>query len=586
MHNFAPPIEAMLFIMRDVAELQAIAQLPGNDEISDDVVSAILGEASKFGSDVLAPINQTGDQQGCILENGLVRTPDGFKDAYSAFVDGGWNGIAAPIEHGGQGLPRLVATAVAEIWHASNMSFGLCPLLTASAIELLRKHGSTDLVTRYMEPLVSGRWTGTMNLTEPQAGSDLSTLRTKATNQGTHYLISGQKIYITYGDHDLADNIIHMVLARVPDAPPGIKGISLFVVPKYLVNPDGTLGDANDIRCVSLEKKLGIKASPTAVMQYGESTGAVGYLVGQENRGIEYMFTMMNHARLAVGLEGVGIAERAYQQARSYTLERRQGRDLNRSSPGPVPIATHPDVKRMLLEMRARTEAARCLTYWVAAQLDIAEKHPDSEISSKALAFVDLLTPVVKALSTDTGVDVANMAVQVHGGMGYIEETGAAQHLRDARIAPIYEGTNGIQAIDLMGRKIARNEGDSMYQLIAEMRASVSDMATAHPRLSSAIDTMEITTRWICGTFQGATGTALAGATLYLQLVGITVSGWLMVRAMEAANANADTNALLAARQLASTRFIARHVLATVPTLGETIMQGGAFIADAETTHL
>jgi alkylation response protein AidB-like acyl-CoA dehydrogenase len=583
MSTYIAPIEHMLFIMQDVADIDEIAALTEGEDVSPDIVAAILEEAGKFGRNVLAPINGSGDQQGCHLQNGHVQTADGFKAAYHAFVDGGWNSVAVPQQIGGQGLPRLVATAVSEIWHASNMSFGLCPLLTASAIELLRKHGSSQLNGLFLAPLVSGHWTGTMNLTEPHAGSDLSTLRTTASKQDDHYLIRGQKIYISYGDHDLAENIVHMVLARAPDAPPGIKGLSLFVVPKFLVRPDGTLGARNDIRCVSLEKKLGIKASPTVVMQYGENDGAVGFLIGEENHGIEYMFTMMNHARLAVGLEGLGIAERAYQAAVTYAQERHQGHDPKGAS---LAIAHHPDVKRMLIGMRAQTEAARCLIYWVAAKLDIAERHADPATSQDALAVVDLMTPVVKALCTDIGVDVADTAVQVHGGMGYIEETGVAQNLRDARVAPIYEGTNGIQAIDLVGRKITRDNGETMDRLIAMMRTSVSQMSTAHPRLSAAIDTLDTTTRWICETYAENRATVLAGANIYLRLAGLTVSGWLMVRAMEAANVRSQSQPRLAARQLATTRYAARHLLASVPTLGDRVMGGGQFIADAPVEDL
>ncbi len=578
MSTYIAPIEHMMFVMQDVAGLDEVDALLGTESVTSDVVAAILEEAGKFGQNVLAPINGTGDAQGCILRNGQVRTPDGFKEAYRAFVDGGWNSVVVPERNGGQGLPRLVATAVSEIWHASNMSFGLCPLLTASAVELLRKHGSSTLNDMFLSPLVSGQWTGTMNLTEPHAGSDLSTLRTRADKHDDHYLIRGQKIYITYGDHDLAENIVHMVLARTPGSPPGIKGISLFVVPKFLLQADGKLGARNDIRCVSLEKKLGIKASPTAVMQYGENDGAVGYLVGEENRGIEYMFTMMNHARLAVGLEGLGIAERAYQAAVTYAHERHQGHDPSGTS---LAIAHHADVKRMLIGMRARTEAARCLIYWVAAKLDIAERHTESAAAREAFGYVDLMTPVVKSFCTDVGVAVADTAVQVHGGMGYIEETGVAQHLRDARIAPIYEGTNGIQAIDLVGRKIARDNGETMGRLITLMRTSVSRMATAHPRLSTAIDTLDTTTRWICDTYGDKRETVLAGADTYLRLTALTVSGWLMVRAMEAASKRDPSNPRLAARQLASTRYAARHLLATVPTLGDRVIAGSQFIADA-----
>lgn len=580
MSVYRAPVEEMLFIMNEIGSLDEIAALPGYEEATPDLVAAILDEAGKLGSDVLDPINITGDQQGCTLENGVVRTPDGFKEAYKQFIDAGWNSMPFDPAYGGQGLPWLVSTGASEIWHAANMSFGLCPMLTGGAAELLSIHGSEELKETYLEKMVSGIWTGTMNLTEPQAGSDLARVRTKAEPDGNHYRISGQKIFITYGEHDFTENIIHLVLARTPDAPEGIKGISLFVVPKFLVNADGTLGERNDLRCGSIEHKLGINASPTAVMLFGENDGAVGYLIGEENRGIEYMFTMMNNARLAVGLEGVAIAERAYQRARAFAEERTQGRDSASASKEPVSIIQHPDVRRMLLSMRAQTEAVRALAYWVASRLDIAHRHPDPATARKAQSFVDLLTPVVKAWSTDTGVEVANTGVQVHGGMGFIEETGAAQHLRDARIAPIYEGTNGIQAIDLAGRKIAREGGKTMAALIAEMRASVTAMGSPHARLSKAIDSLEQATDWIVDSFAENPVTALAGAVPYLRLTGIVVSGWLMVRTFEATKRDADKFPLFAKRRQASVSFYARHFLVQAPGLADTVLHGSSVIAD------
>ncbi len=580
MTTYQAPIDNMLFLLEEISDLQAIASLPGYQDVSSELVKDILGQASKFAGDVLDPINGSGDSEGCLLENGVVSTPAGFVDAYRAFVGGGWNGLAFPVDVGGAGLPRSIATAVSEMWHAANMSFGLCPLLTASAVELLRLQGTPELKDMFLRPLVEGTWTGTMNLTEPHAGSDLSKLSTRAEKDGDIYRLFGQKIYITYGDHDLAENIVHMVLARTPDAPPGVKGISLFLVPKFLTGADGTIGARNDIRAASLEHKLGIRASPTAVMLFGENEGAVGYLVGDECRGLEYMFIMMNHARLAVGLEGVAIAERAYQDARAFADERRQGRSPDQAADESATIVHHPDVKRMLLEMRAKTDAARCLAYWVAGQMDISEKHPDPAQAKAAMSFVELLTPVVKSFATDVGVEVASLGIQVHGGMGYIEETGAAQHFRDARIAPIYEGTNGIQAIDLVGRKVARDKGAAMGDLIRHIRQSMATMST-HPRLSASVDTMEQTTAWICQTYTDDRPAALAGASDYLQLVGITVSGWLMVRALEASARRGAENPGLAARRLAAVRYMARHVLVTAPALGERISTGSAFIAEA-----
>ena len=580
MTAYHAPVEEMLQVMREIGGLQSLSELPGYEDATPDLVAAVLEEAGKLGTDVLDPINTTGDQEGCTLENGVVRTPKGFKEAYAQFVEGGWNAVPFDPDHGGQGLPWLVATGASEIWHGANMSFALCPMLTVGAVELLTTHGSQEIKDTYLEKLVSGEWPGTMNLTEPQAGSDLAKVRAKAVPDGDAYRISGQKIYITYGEHDFTDNIVHMVLARTPDAPEGIKGISLFVVPKFLVNEDGSLGERNDLRCGSLEHKLGIHASPTAVMLFGENDGAIGYLVGEENRGIEYMFTMMNNARLSVGLQGVAIAERAYQRARAFAEERVQGRDSATGGKESVAIINHPDVRRMLLSMRAQTEAARALVYWVASRLDIAKRHPDAETAKKAQSYVDLLTPVVKAWSTDIGVEVANTGVQVHGGMGFIEETGAAQHLRDARIAPIYEGTNGIQAIDLAGRKVAREGGATMKALIAEMRASIDAMGHPHARLINAVDQLERATDWIVETYSEKPVTALAGAVPYLRLAGIAIGGWLVVRLYEAANADDGGNALMAQRRRASVSFYARHVLSQADGLAAAVVDGSAVIAD------
>lgn len=579
MTAYHAPVEEMMQVMTEICELESLSRLPGYEDATPDLVAAVLEEAGKLGTDVLDPINTVGDQQGCALENGVVRTPPGFKEAYTQFIEGGWNAVPFEPEFGGQGLPWLVATGTAEIWHGANMAFALCPMLTVGAVELLTIHGSQELKDIYLENMISGVWPGTMNLTEPQAGSDLAQVKAKAVKDGDAYRISGQKIFITYGEHDFSDNIVHMVLARTPDAPEGIKGISLFVVPKFLINDDGSLGERNDLRCGSLEHKLGIHASPTAVMLFGENDGAVGYLVGEENRGIEYMFTMMNNARLSVGLQGVAIAERAYQRARAFADERVQGRGPKGGKES-VAIINHPDVRRMLLSMRAQTEAARTLTYWVASRLDLAKRHPEAETAKKAQRYVDLLTPIVKAWSTDIGVDVANTGVQVHGGMGFIEETGAAQHLRDARIAPIYEGTNGIQAIDLAGRKVAREGGETMKELIREIRASVDAMGHPHARLINAIDQLERATDWIVETYAEKPVTALAGAVPYLRLAGIAIGGWLVVRLYEAANANEAANPLLAQRRRASVGYYARHVLTQANGLADAVVEGSAVIAD------
>ncbi|HET7032388.1 MAG TPA: acyl-CoA dehydrogenase family protein, partial [Casimicrobiaceae bacterium] len=444
MSQYRAPFAEMQFVLTELAGLDEIGNLPGYGDATPDTVAAILEEAGKFASDVLDPLNVVGDREGAKRnDDGSVRTPTGFRDAYRQFCELGWNGLAKDPEYGGQGMPHIVAAAVDEMWNAANMAFELCPMLTAGAIEAIELNGSDALKQTYLAKMVAGVWTGTMNLTEPQAGSDLAAVRTKAVPQGDgSYKLYGNKIFITYGEHDYTDNIVHLVLARTPDAPEGVKGISLFVVPKVLVNADGSLGERNDVRCVSLEHKLGIHASPTAVLAFGDQGGAVGYIVGEENRGLEYMFVMMNEARFGVGMQGVGIADRAYQRAVAYARERVQGRVAGaRKDAAPSGIIGHPDVRRMLLAMRAATEAARALGYVTAAALDRAQHHPDPEVRKRELAFAELMIPIVKGWSTETAQQVASLGVQVHGGMGFIEETGAAQYLRDARITTIYEGT-------------------------------------------------------------------------------------------------------------------------------------------------
>jgi 3-(methylthio)propanoyl-CoA dehydrogenase len=513
------------------------------------VVDAVLDEAGRFGAEVLAPLNASGDRQGCVFENGMVRVPEGFAAAWRSFVDGGWNGLAFPPEHGGQGLPGLLSTAVAEIWSAANMAFALCPLLTQAAADLLVQHGDGRARTLYLPKLVTGEWTGTMLLTEPQAGSDLARVRTRAVPDGDHYRLSGQKIYITYGEHDMAPNIVHAVLARTPNAPDGVKGLSLFMVPKVLAGEDGRLGQRNDLRCVSIEHKLGIHASPTAVMSFGDNDGAVGFLIGEENRGLDMVFTMMNTARLAVGLEGVGIADRAYQQARAYAFERVQGRLLGAADPGPVPIVRHPDVQRMLLTMKSATEAARALAYFTSSAHDMARRHPDEAVRRRNQRLVDLLTPVVKGWSTDIGIEVANTAIQVHGGMGYIEESGVPQFLRDARIGAIYEGTNGIQALDLVGRKVADDGGVAVRELLQAIAVDDARLAGVHhpdvqrvrARLADARTHLGAATEWLVETYPGDPRGVAAGAVLYLRLLGNVAAGWLMARAAAKAHARASS---------------------------------------------
>ena len=584
MTAYEAPLADMRFVINELAGLDAIAALPGCSDVTPDLVDAILEEAGKLATDVLAPLNRSGDIEGCRLQNGVVRTPKGFPEAYARFIEGGWNGVPFDPEHGGQGLPWLVATAVQEIWHAANMAFALCPTLTQSAVELLAVHGSDELKATYMEKLVSGQWTGTMNLTEPQAGSDLARIRTKTIRDGDHHRLSGQKIFITHGEHDFTDNIIHMVLARSPDGPEGIKGLSLFVVPKFLVRKDGGLGSRNDLRCVSIEHKLGINASPTCVMSYGDDGGAEAYLVGEENHGIEYMFTMMNNARLAIGLEGVGIAERATQQAEAYAAERIQSRDAGSDSPDPVAIIRHPDVRRMLLSMRAQTEAIRALAYYVAGVLDTAKRHADKAVRAENQTLVDLLTPVVKAWSTDVGVDVADTGIQVHGGAGYIEESGVPQHLRDIRIAAIYEGTNGIQANDLVGRKVARENGATAKAFAARVRAlddelaqaTGDDLAVIRVALMTGIDALEEATDWIVATHADNAGAVAAGAVPYLRLMGIVAGGWMMARAALAAEKGlaGDGGGAFLADKLVSARFYADQVLIQAPSLAATVTRG------------
>ena len=510
--------------------------------------------------DVLSPINRSGDIEGSRLENGVVVTPAGFREAYTAYVEGGWNALQFDPEIGGQGLPMLVATPVFEMWDAANLAFMLCPVLTIAGVECLEKFGSAEQKEKWMPKLVTGEWTGTMVLTEPNAGSDVGALRTKAVPDGNQYRITGQKIFTTWGEHDCAENIVHMVLARTPDAPPGTRGISLFIVPKFLVDDDGTIGQRNDLRAVSLEHKLGIHGSPTCVMQFGENDGAIGYLVGHEGRGMEYMFAMMNSARLAVGREGVGISERAYQQAADYARERVQGKDMSNPALSEVPIIRHPDVRRNLMTMRALTEATRALGYYVAAKQDFARKHPDRDVRAEAQGRIDLLVPVVKAWSTDCGVEIASLGVQIHGGAGFIEETGAAQYYRDCRITPIYEGTNGIQALDLVSRKILRDRGEELNKFIAEIRDTEIQDAKIANSMWSALDALAAATEWILEDSGEDPRIVLAGATPFLRALGLVTGGWLMAKAANLAAQGAEDDDFYKAK-LATARFYAANLL-------------------------
>src|SRR5882672_5385456 len=563
--SYAAPLADMRFVLEEVAQLDQLATLPGYEAASPDLTEAILDEAAKLAGNELAPLNQPADRAGSVLENGVVRTPPGFREAYARYVEGGWNGLAFDPDYGGQGLPLALATPVAEMWNSACMSFALCPLLNHGAVELLQAHGSPAQKALYLGKLVSGEWTGTMNLTEPQAGSDLGALRSRAVpandeRWGEHYQISGQKIFITYGDHDLTDNIIHMVLARTPDAPPGSRGISLFLVPKFLLDEDGKPSRRNDIRTLRVEEKLGIHASPTCVLSYGEEDGAIGWRIGEENRGLECMFTMMNSERLLVAVQGVAIAEAAYQHARDYARNRVQGRPVGGARDGAVPpIIQHPDVRRMLLSMRAGTEAARALVYSAAAAIDAARTTPEGEAQYKAQRRADLLIPIAKAWCTDLANEIASTGVQVHGGMGYVEETGAAQYLRDARILPIYEGTNGIQANDLVGRKLGRDRGEAARELIAEMRATAADPAIATapcgPALNAGIDALAQATEYLIGAEPAA---AAAGSAPYLALFGTVLGGWLLARQTLAAADGTD----FTATKRATAQFYAEHYLA------------------------
>jgi alkylation response protein AidB-like acyl-CoA dehydrogenase len=574
---YSAPLDDMRLAIDTVASLDGM--------VEPELADAILAEAARFAALELDPLNQPADRTRSVLENGIVRTPPGFREAYRRYVEAGWMGLHSDPAYGGQGLPLSLATAVVEMWNSACMSWALCPLLNFGAIELLQAHGSAEQQRLYLEKLVSGEWTGTMNLTEPQAGSDLGALRSRAVpardaRYGEHYRISGQKIFITYGDHDLCDNIVHMVLARTPDAPPGSRGISLFLVPKFLPDDDGRPGERNDLRPLRLEDKLGIHASPTCVMSYGEGVGAVGWRVGEENRGLECMFTMMNSERLLVGVQGVAIAERAYQQARDYARTRVQGQPAGMPrDAGALPIVHHPDVRRMLLAMRAATEAMRALTYLAAAAIDAGRREEDDKARFRAQRRADLLIPVVKAWCTDMGVEVASTGIQVHGGMGYIEETGAAQYLRDARIAPIYEGTNGIQANDLVGRKLGRDHGEAALELLAEMRASLpasadaSGFETLHHFLVAGLDALDRATEQLV---TADAAVAAAGAAPYLAMLGTVLGGWLIGRLALAARPRGGD---VAAAKEATARFYAEHYLARAPGLLPAIL-GGATVAE------
>ena len=582
---YVAPVKDMLFVMNELAGLSEVVAYPSYADagVDVDLAPAILEESAKFNQDVVAPLNWTGDQKPSSLKDGVVTTTPGFKEAFEQFASAGWQGVIHPAEFGGQGLPKLIATACFEMVHSASLSFALCPMLTDGAIEALLTAASPELQEQFVPSMISGEWTGSMCLTEPQAGSDLSMVRSKAVPEGDGtYKIFGTKIYITYGEHDMAKNIVHLVLARTPDAPEGVKGISLFVVPKFLVNADGSLGERNDVHCVSIEHKLGIKASPTAVLQFGDHGGAIGYLVGEENRGLEYMFVMMNAARFAVGMQGIAVAERAYQKAVQYAKDRVQSRDLAGSA-GPVAIIHQPDVKRMLMTMRSYVEASRALAYYAAAAYDAQHASPDESVRKANQSVYEFLVPIVKGFSTEMSIEVASLGVQVHGGMGFIEETGAAQHYRDARILTIYEGTTAIQANDLVGRKTVRDGGATakvLSQRIAETEKELAASGSADAKavlkqLTAGRTAFDEAVAYILANAKTETKAVYAGSFAYLRLSGLVLGGWQMARSLLAAERLRDTDSAFYNTKIATARFFAENLLPQSGALATSIIEGG-----------
>ena len=589
--SYIAPVKDYLFNLQHIAGLDQIAQMPGFEDAGLETAQAVIEECARFNQEVTAPLNWEGDLKPSSWKNGTVTTTPGFKEAYRQYREAGWQGLQHPSDFGGQNLPKAIGAACVEILNAANLSFALCPLLTDGAIEALLTAASDELKATYLDKLISGEWTGTMNLTEPQAGSDLAAVRTRAEPQadGT-YKVFGTKIYITYGEHDMADNIVHLVLARVQGAPEGVKGISLFVVPKFLVNADGSLGARNDVHCVSIEHKMGIKASPTAVLQYGDHGGAVGYLVGQENRGLEYMFIMMNAARYAVGLQGIAVADRAYQRAVQYARDRVQSRPVDGSVKGAAPIIHHPDVRRMLMTMRAYTEGCRAMASAAAAAYDAAHNHPDADTRRQNQAFYEFLVPLVKGFSTEMSLEVTSLGVQVHGGMGFIEETGAAQHYRDAKILTIYEGTTAIQANDLVGRKTARDGGQTALAIAAHIAATEQQLAkrdhaaaqSMAKRLKAAREAFEQVVAFIAGNASSNPNVAFAGSVPYLMLSGNLMSGWQLGRSLLAAldelAQGHDTEFMKA--KISTAHVYAEHILTQVPGIRDSILTGGDSVID------
>ncbi len=585
MSDYSAPTQDMLFVIDEIASLKSITSLPVFEEATADLVEAVLEQAGILASEVFSPLNQPGDEHGTFIESDVVVSPPGFAEAYRQFVDNGWQGIGKSTAIGGQGLPFLVHSAVAEMWYSSNMAFALCPLLTSGAIEAIETHANIDLQNRYLPRMISGEWSGTMNLTEPQAGTDLAAIKTRAERDGDRYRIRGQKIFITWGEHEMSDNIVHMVLARLPDAPEGVKGISLFLVPKFLANDDGSKGERNDLKLVSLESKMGIHSSPTCVMSYGDQEGAIGYLVGEENNGIACMFTMMNNARLEVGMQGVAISERAYQRAVLFAKERVQG--VARGQQQGSTIIHHPDVRRMLMQMRAISQAGRALAYYASAQTDLAHHAATAEDRKIHQSRVDLIIPIVKGWCTEMAQEATSVGVQVHGGMGFIEETGAAQYMRDARILTIYEGTTGIQALDLMGRKMLRDKGHAMGELIQELKdfsselpGEQADFAAIGARFTPALAALEDATRWY---LQNSTTDADLGSAIgvdYMMLAGNVVCAWLMGKSAMAAQKHIDAGSSddFYAHKIKTAVYFAEHILPRSEAQAVMVKSGSASI--------
>ena len=583
MSDYLAPTQDIQFVIEEIAELESIAALPGYEDATSELVEAVLEQAGKMAGEVFAPLNHPGDEHGTRIENGVVVSPPGYAEAYQQFVENGWQGIGKSTAIDGQGLPFLVHSAVAEMWYSSNMAFALCPLLTSGAIEAIETHATPELAQLYLPQMISGQWSGTMNLTEPQAGTDLAAIKTRAEREADHYRIRGQKIFITWGEHELSDNIVHLVLARLPDAPVGVKGISLFLVPKFLANADGSKGERNDLRVVSVESKMGIHSSPTCVMAYGDNEGAIGYLIGEENKGLVCMFTMMNNARLEVGMQGVAISERAYQQAVWFAKERVQG--IARGHSERSTIIHHPDVRRMLMQMRAITEAGRALAYYASAQTDLAHHAVQDEARGAFQRRVDLIIPIVKSWCTEMAQEATYTGVQVHGGMGFIEETGAAQYMRDARILTIYEGTTGIQALDLMGRKMLRDKGQAMGLLIEELTAfshqlssAEGDFALIATRFAVALGAFETATAWYLQQVADDPDLGSAVGVDFMMMAGNVVCAWLMARAALAAQKHIDSGSQdrLYRHKISTAVFFAERILPRSEALAAMVMSGSA----------